>query len=145
MTDTTITKSIFLPTTPEVVWAFLTEKEKLAQWFHPSNVTLSEGKDYELLEQQEDGSQQKVCWGTVVSMNKPHSMEWTFTVTPLNGAMTNVFWTLESMAGGTRLTLQHKGVGDAAGDAALGLLMALDAGWDEHFAKMRERVAAVGT
>lgn len=142
MTDTTLTKTIYLPTTPEVVWSYLTEKEKLGQWFHPSNVNLSEGNDYELLQQQKDGSEQKVCWGTVVAMDKPRSMEWTFTVTPLGGAMTKISWVLEASAGGTRLTLKHEGIGDAAGEAALGLLQALDAGWDEHFATMRKSVAA---
>ncbi|MBX2885773.1 MAG: SRPBCC domain-containing protein [Granulosicoccus sp.] len=140
MSDTTLTKTIYLPTTPEVVWSYLTEKEKLAQWFHPSNATLVEGKDYELLERQSDGSTQKVCWGTVVSMNKPHRMEWTFTVKPLNGAMSSVVWTLEPSAGGTRLTLTHEGIGDAAGDAALGLLLALDSGWDQHFATLRTQI-----
>ena len=120
MSNSTMTKTIFLPTTPEVVWSYLTEQDKLAQWFHPSNGSLVEGKEYELLETQEDGSLRKVCWGTVVSMNKPSSMEWTFTVNPLNGAMTTVRWTLEACTGGTRLTLSHEGVEDAAGEAALG-------------------------
>ena len=101
MSNSTMTKTIFLPTTPEVAWSYLTEQDKLAQWFHPSNGSLVEGKEYELLETQDDGSSRKVCWGTVVSMNKPSSMEWTFTVNPLNGAMTTVRWTLEACTGGT--------------------------------------------
>lgn len=40
--------------------------------------------------------------------------------------------------GGTRLTLHHEGIGDAAGDAALLLLMALDAGWDAHLGRLRD-------
>ena len=55
--------------------------------------------------------------------------------------MTTVSWTLEEAAGGTRVTLVHEGVGEAAGEAALGLLTALDKGWDEHFLKLRSLVA----
>lgn len=142
MSDSIMTKTIFLPTTPEVVWSFLTEQEKLAQWFHPSNGTLIEGEDYELLETMDDGSTRKVCWGNVVSMDKPHSMEWTFTVKPLNGATTTIRWTLEASVGGTRLTLSHEGIKDAAGEAALGLLLALDEGWDKHFMSLRTTVSS---
>lgn len=142
MSDSIMTKTIFLPTTPEVVWSFLTEQDKLAQWFHPSNGTLTEGEDYELLETSDDGSRRKVCWGHVVSMDKPHSMEWTFTVKPLNGAMTTIRWTLEDAVGGTRLTLSHEGIQDAAGEVALGLLMALDEGWDKHFMSLRATVSS---
>ena len=139
MSDT-LSKTIFLATTPDVVWAYLTEQEKLGQWFHPSSADLADGEDYELIQTGEDGSKQKVCWGKVVSMNKPNSMEWTFTIKPLAGAMTIVHWQLEASNGGTRLTLTHKGIGDAAGDAALGLLLALDKGWDEHFMSMRSAI-----
>ncbi|MBX2881946.1 MAG: SRPBCC domain-containing protein [Granulosicoccus sp.] len=142
MPDSTMTKTIFLSTTREVVWSFLTEQDKLAQWFHPSDGPLVEGQKYELREKQSDGSFHKVCWGTVVSMDKPNSMEWTFTVGPLNGAMTSVNWNLEASNGGTRLTMTHSGIDEAAGEAALGLLLALDKGWDEHFASLRNATVA---
>ena len=50
--------------------------------------------------------------------------------------MTTVTWTLKEAHGGTMLTLQHEGIG-AAGEAALGLLMALDSGWDCHLLELR--------
>ncbi len=143
MSVTTLSKSIFLTATPETVWRFLTEKEKLGQWFHPSKEDLTEGREYELLETGDDGISKTVCWGTVVSMDEPNSMQWTFTVTPLGGAMTTVHWKLEAMTGGTRLTLTHEGVSEAAGESALGLLIALDKGWDEHFMSMRSVVSAL--
>ena len=34
MTDS-ITKTVFLKAPRDTVWAFLTEKDKLARWFHP--------------------------------------------------------------------------------------------------------------
>ena len=141
MSDT-LSKTIFLATTPDVVWAYLTEQEKLGQWFLPSSADLVEGQDYELMQTQKDGSQQKVCWGRVVSMDKPNSIDWTFTIKPLAGAMTTVHCPLEASNGGTRLTLTHDGISDAAGDSALGLLLALDKGWDEHFMSMRSAMSS---
>jgi len=141
MSETTISKSIFLAAPRETVWAYLTDKDKLGEWFHPADANLEEGKPYALLEDASDSSS-KICWGEVLSARKPAFLSYTFTIKPLGGAMTTVDWTLEEAAGGTRVTLEHKGVGEAAGEAALGLLMALDKGWDEHFAKLRGSTAA---
>lgn len=132
----TITKSIFLAATPETVWQYLTEKDKLKAWFHPAENDLAIGKEYALVKEDQPGSQ-RLCWGEVVSMTPPTSMVWTFTVGPLNGAMTSVTWTLEAFGEGTRLTLVHEGLSDAMGDSALGLIFALDPGWDEHFGRLR--------
>ena len=47
----------------ETVWAFLTEKDKLAQWFHPADVDLAVGKDYKLkLTIHDDGTEGCGCW-----------------------------------------------------------------------------------
>jgi len=140
MSSTTINKSIFLSAPKEVVWEFLTNKDKLGQWFHPAAANLEQGKPYTLLSDPKD-TESKICWGEVLTADKPDSLSYTFTVGPLGGAMTTVHWTLEDAAGGTRVSLVHEGVGDA-GDAALGLLMALDNGWDKHFAKLREEIPA---
>ena len=136
MSTTTINKSIFLAASREVVWDYLTDKDKLGEWFHPASDNLVEGKPYALLGDPAD-SNSKMCWGDVLSAKKPSFLSYTFTVKPMGGAMTTVSWTLEDAAGGTRVTLLHEGIGEACGDAALGLIMALDEGWDKHFAKLR--------
>ncbi len=136
MTDGTITKTVFFRASRETVWAFLTEKDKLALWFHPAAADLAAGEDYALLGS--DGG--KMCWGTVAAMEPPARLVTTFTAGPFNGVMTTVTWTLEEVLGGTRLTLVHDGL-EAAGDGALELAAALDAGWDEHFGKLRTAVS----
>ena len=141
MTTTTIEKSIFLAASRETVWDYLTDKDKLSEWFHPAADHLVEGKPYELL-QDANNPESKICWGDVLSAKKPSSLIYTFTVKPLGGAMTTVTWTLEEAAGGTRVSLKHEGVAEAAGEAALGLLLALDKGWDKHFDKLRPQVAS---
>ena len=140
MTDATIIKTVFFPAPRETVWAFLTEKDKLAQWFHPADADLAEGQDYALVSTPEDGEPVKQCWGTVQRLESPSVLVYTFTIKPLNGVMTTVTWTLEEIYGGTKLTLEHEGLDDA-GSAALGLLAALDAGWDRHLGGLRESVS----
>jgi len=136
MTATTITKTIFLNAPREVVWSFLTQKDKLARWFHPAEEDLQEGRDYTLLDQKNGMS--RICWGNVLEMRPFASLVYTFTVQPLNGAMTTVRWTLEDAAGRTRLTLRHEGIEQAAGEAAFMMLSALDTGWDVHFGRLRD-------
>jgi len=43
MTDTVLQKSIFLKASPEQVWAYLTDPDKLAIWFHKPNAPLAIG------------------------------------------------------------------------------------------------------
>lgn len=137
MSNTTIEKSIFLKAAPEVVWSYLTQKDRLAEWFHEATADLEPNQAYELFSRSDNGETQKLCWGTVLEM-EPHShLKYTFTVKPLNGALTTVTWTLEEVHGGTRLSLLHEGIEAAAGEAAMGLLLALDRGWDEHLSKIR--------
>lgn len=136
MTESTIVKTVFFAADRETVWDFLTKKDKLALWFHPPEADLVEGEPYALMGTADDGSPSKQCWGDVIEMKHPAKLVYSFTVKPLNGVMTTVTWTLVESHGGTQLTLTHEGVG-AAGEAALGLLTALDAGWDEHVGKLR--------
>jgi len=141
MSTTTINKSIFLAASRETVWEFLTDKDKLGQWFHSAAENLVEGKPYALLSDPAN-SESKICWGDVLSANKPSTLSYTFTIGPMGGAMTTVNWILEEAAGGTRVSMTHEGIGEAGGEAALGLLMALEEGWDKHFVKLRGLVAA---
>jgi len=137
MSSTTINKSCFFAASRETVWSFLTEKDKLAQWFHPATADLTEGEDYALVDK---NSGDKILWGNVIKMDKPSILVYTFTFESFNGAMTTVTWTLEKITGGTRLTLKHEGISEAAGEAAMGLLIALDKGWDEHINSMRRSI-----
>ncbi|MEM9107700.1 MAG: SRPBCC domain-containing protein, partial [Pseudomonadota bacterium] len=77
----------------------------------------------------------RVCWGTVLQMDAPAKLVYSFTIGPLDGAMTTVTWTLDEVGDGTRLTMQHEGLDKV--DAPFGLIMALDKGWDEHLGKLR--------
>jgi uncharacterized protein YndB with AHSA1/START domain len=70
-------------------------------------------------------------------MHEPQRLVTTFCIEPFGESETLLTWTLQPVANGTRLTLVHEGIADASGDAVMQMLMALDAGWDEHFADLR--------
>ena len=141
MTDATLNKSIYFAAPREVVWGYLTQKDKLALWFHPAEADLAAGQDYALVGENDDGTTSKICWGNVLEMEAPAHLKYTFTIKPLGDATTTVTWTLEAVDGGTKLSLEHAGISAAAGEAAMGLLLALDAGWDKHLSNLRTAAA----
>ncbi|MEM7021145.1 MAG: SRPBCC domain-containing protein [Pseudomonadota bacterium] len=138
--NTTISKSAFFKVPRETVWAFLTEGEKLGQWFFAPEADLVAGQDYVMSQPGETGDEAVRCWGRVLEMEPPSKLVYSFTIKPMNGVMSKVTWILEEVLGGTRLTLEHTGLGQT-GEAALGLLAALDGGWDRHIGKLREVVS----
>jgi len=141
MSDTNLTKTVFFSVSPETVWAFLTEKDKLAQWFHPPESDLVEGEPYSLARQNDEGLKVRQIWGRVLTMDAPKKLVYTFIIDPFKDAESTVTWELTTAAGGTRLTLTHEGIAEATGSSAMQLLMALDKGWDQHLGDLRQSVA----
>lgn len=136
MTDT-IVKTIFFAASREIVWSYLTDKNKLGEWFHPAENDFVEGEDYKLVGKGDDGQSIDIIWGKVLTMQAPSKLVYTFIIGPFEGKVTTLYWDLEEVAGGTRVTLKHEGVASASGQAALNVLQSLDTGWDEHFARLR--------
>lgn len=138
MTEARIEKSVFLKASPQRVWDFLTRPELLARWFHPADTELVAGGAYALLSNSGDGS--RACWGEVLEAEPPTRLVYSFTHNWLDGHLTRVEWTLTAVAEGTLLKLVHDGFEGAKVDV-FDSLCGHDAGWDEHFVKLRERVA----
>ena len=131
MTNTILKKSIYLKAPPAQVWAYLTEPEKLAIWFHKPETALVDG-EYEMFGAE---SGDKLMWGKVLLAEPFSRLEYTFTIGPMGDAVSTVRWSLDKVAGGTRLSLSHEGL--PQGEEAFGLTLALDKGWDDHLARMR--------
>ena len=106
----TLRKSIYLRATKAEVWAYLTEPEKLAIWFHKPAATLNAGATYEMFGTE---SGKKLMWGEVLAANPHDHLSYTFTIGPMGNAVSTVTWTLEEVAGGTRLSLLHEGLPEA--------------------------------
>lgn len=131
MTDTILQKSIYLKATPAQVWAYLTDPDKLAIWFHKPKIALVEG-DYEMFGAE---SGDRLMWGTVLVAKPFTRLEYTFTIAPMGDQTSTVRWLLTEVPGGTNLSLRHEGL--PQGSEAFGLTLALDKGWDDHLARMR--------
>lgn len=131
MTETILRKSIYLRATPAQVWAWLTDPDKLAIWFHKPQTALVEG-DYEMFGTE---SGERLIWGKVLVAEPFSRLEYTFSITPMGGQTSTVKWNLAEVPGGTNLSLRHEGLPQGA--EAFGLTLALDKGWDDHLARMR--------
>lgn len=136
MTTHTIEKTLILNAPPSDVWAFLTDPDKLAIWFHRPGGPLTELGPFSM--PGEDGD--PLVWGEVTEATEPATLTYTFTARPMGGLMTNVAWTLTAVEAGTRLHLRHDGI--PAGAEAFGLLTAFDGGWDKHLLTMRDAMSA---
>ncbi|WP_323762315.1 SRPBCC domain-containing protein [Maricaulis sp.] len=139
MTEARIEKSVFLKASPDRVWDYLTRPELLARWFHPADTELVTDAAYSLLSNSGDGS--RVCWGEVLEADPHNRLVYSFTHKWLDGHLTRVEWTLTAVAEGTLLKLVHDGFEGARVDV-FDSLCDHDAGWDEHFAKLRDQVLA---
>ena len=137
MTDTTLRKSIYLNATPDIVWTYLTDPEKLALWFHKPAAPLAEGQPLEMFGAE---SGDKMIWGQVIAARASEYLEYSFTIKPMGDAVSTVKWTLSPVAGGTRLSLEHTGLPQTAD--GFGLVLALDKGWDDHITRMRAAIHA---
>ncbi len=135
MTDATLRKTIFLRAQPNTVWEYLTDPERLAEWFHKPQKPLTAGDKLEMFG---TSSGDLLIWGEVREARQPEYLEYTFTVKPMGDAVSVVKWTLTPVSGGTRLELVHEGLPQSA--EAFGLVLALDKGWDDHLGKMREAI-----
>ncbi|WP_299624163.1 SRPBCC domain-containing protein [uncultured Tateyamaria sp.] len=132
MTPTTLNKTIYLAAPRETVWAYLTQPEHLAKWFHAPKTPLTQGQALEMFGTE---SGDLLIWGTVTRAQEPEHLEYTFTVKPMGDAVSTVKWTLTEVPGGTRLVLEHSDLPQGA--ETFGLTLALDKGWDDHLARMR--------
>ncbi|MEJ8559951.1 SRPBCC domain-containing protein [Yoonia sp. GPGPB17] len=133
----TLQKSIYLKAAKSDVWAYLTDPDKLALWFHKPSKALAEGDNYEMFGTE---SGNKLMWGKVLTSTPHDHLSYTFTIGPMGDAVSTVTWTLDEVPGGTRLSLRHEGLPE--GEAGFDLTLALDKGWDDHLARMRESLHA---
>ncbi|MEM9170826.1 MAG: SRPBCC domain-containing protein [Pseudomonadota bacterium] len=136
MTPITLTKTIILAAPPAHVWKFLTEKERLATWFHAGATDFAAGGAYAVLSNTYGREGEKVVWGEILTFDPPNRLVHTFTHNGLGDVKTTCTWTLAPIDGGTLLTLVHSGFEQLA-DGARAAGGDHDKGWDEHFVRLR--------
>ena len=137
MSDMKLVKTLFLKAPPEHVWKFLTEKDKLAIWFHNAEEDVRDGGNFTLVSNSLGKEGERIVWGEVIEFDPPRRLVHKFTHNFLNGAETTCEWTLSSVEGGTILRLEHTGWENAK-EIAFSQGADHDVGWDEHFARLRK-------
>lgn len=138
MTGTTLHKCIYLKAEPAEVWDYLTQPEKLAEWFHAPKSPLAAGQPLKLYGAT---SGDLLIWGEV-RVARPHEyLEYSFSIKHMAGSDSLVRWTLEKIPGGTRLLLEHSGL--ATTGEQFDVAVMLDEGWEEHMTQLRKVLHAV--
>ena len=138
MSETILRKCIYLKAEPAEVWAWLTEPEKLAVWFHAPKAPLAAGQGLALFGAT---SGDKLIWGEVRVARPYEYLEYSFAIKHMQGADSLVKWTLEKVPGGTRLSLEHSGLAESGDQFDVAIM--LDEGWEEHLASLRKAVHLV--
>lgn len=133
-----IAKSILMKAPVERVWAFLTEPDLMARWFHPTNRALTSTGPYHFFKNVQE-TEKPYCWGEVTAVEEGRRLEYTFAHDWLGGHATRVEWTLEPVEDGVRLSLRHDGFQDAQVDW-FEALTDHDKGWHGYLADLREQV-----
>ena len=131
-----IVKTIFLKATPDHVWRFLTEADRLAEWFHRGESDLKEGGEWIMVTNSQGKEGERMLTGRVIEAKAPERLVHTFTHKWLGGVETTCTWTLEGVKGGTILTLTHDGF-EKVEEGAFEIAAEHDKGWDQHFGRLR--------
>ena len=137
MSNMTITKSIFIKAPAAHVWTFLTDANKLAEWFHRGIGNFEGTGEWALLTNSHGSEGNKLCWGEVLEFTPHTRFVHTFTHGGLKDVETTCTWTLAEVEGGTIVNLVHEGW-EKVGEAAFGMASNHDKGWDEHLTRFRK-------
>lgn len=89
----------------EKVWGAITTSEALSQWLMPNDFKLSIGHEFQFRTKPAPGFD-GIVHCVVMEIQPPHKLVYSWQG---GGVDTVLTWTLESVPGGTRLTLDHTG------------------------------------
>jgi uncharacterized protein YndB with AHSA1/START domain len=129
-----LTLEVIYPYPPERVWRALTEPPVLAQWLLPNSFEPRVGHRFQFV-RPVPGSAGEVIECEVIALQPPFRLAYTWRG-PADPAPSVVTWTLQPVAGGTRLRLAHTRADEATaahkGDAA-----AAARAWEHRLASLR--------
>ena len=117
----------------------LTERDRLAIWFHEGESDLEASGIYAVVTNTLGKKETRLCWGEIAEFDPPQTLVHTFTHQDLKGVEMTCRWTLAPMKGVMLLYLKHSGFEKAVD----GFLQAghHDVGWNDHFARLRRVVS----
>lgn len=109
------------------VWNAITKADEISSWFIKADFKAEKGYKYTFTaEPNEKGC--TVISGEVKNAS-PYLLVYTWIVADTK-TETTVKWALESTPNGTKLTLEHSGISNYAGETAIAMFESFNGGWD---------------
>src|ERR1051326_2998329 len=107
---------VIYPHPPERVWRALTARRALAKWLMPNDFEPRLGHKFRFTGARREGDRDVIeC--EVITLDAPCRLAYTWRHAP-DETPSIVIWTLEPVAAGTRLRLEHRGSDDATATIA---------------------------
>mgnify|MGYP003653462928 CR=1 FL=1 len=109
------------------IWNAITKAEEISTWFIKADFKAEKGFNYTFKsEPNEKGC--TVISGTVKEAS-PYVLVYTWIVADTK-VETTVTWTLEDLGNSTKLSLEHSGIENYAGETAIAMFESFNGGWD---------------
>ncbi|MFD2725088.1 SRPBCC family protein [Hyunsoonleella rubra] len=122
-----IKKEVLFNHAIEKVWDAISKAEEISTWFIQADFKAEKGYKYTFTaEPNEKGC--TVISGEVKNAN-PYTLVYTWIVADTK-VETTVKWELETVEQGTKLTLEHSGISNYAGETAIAMFESFNGGWD---------------
>ena len=109
------------------VWQAISKAEDISTWFIPADFKAEKGYQYTFT----SPPNEKSC--TVISGEVQHASPYLLIYTWIvadTKTETTVTWALEPTQEGTKLTLEHSGISNYAGETAIAMFESFNGGWD---------------
>lgn len=135
----TIIQIVTYPHPVTRVWLALTDSDALARWLMPNDFQPLLGHRFTLTVEPRHGWSGTIAC-EVVALEPPHRLAYTWVSSHPDAPPTLVTFTLEAVAEGTRLRLEHSGFA-AGGPAGLTIRDILASGWGSKL--LRENLPAL--
>jgi uncharacterized protein YndB with AHSA1/START domain len=116
----------------DLIWNAITKSEELSAWFIKTDFKAEKGFQYTFFPTEEKGCE--AITGEIKSAD-PYILIYTWEVANTN-VETTVSWTLETVAEGTKLHLEHSGIENYKGETAIAMFESFNGGWDDCLTKL---------
>ncbi|WP_203256015.1 SRPBCC family protein [Hyunsoonleella ulvae] len=122
-----ITKEVVFSHNIDQVWNAITKAEEISTWFIQADFKAKKGYKYVFTAPPNDNGCTTIH-GEIVSAT-PYTLIYTW-IEGSSDVETSVKWELQSTPQGTKLTLEHSGISNYAGETAIAMFQNFNGGWD---------------
>lgn len=122
-----IKKEVVFNQSIDLVWSAITKAKEISTWFIPADFKAEKGYKYLFTSPPNEKGCTTIA-GEILEAN-PYVLVYTWIVGGTE-TETTVKWELESTAEGTKLTLEHTGISNYAGETAIEMFESFNGGWD---------------